>query len=123
MSEISFKSKYQQLYKIQQISRKLDIPKSTLRFWEKELEGFILPVRTSGGQRRYTMEHLSIIIEISRMRKQGMSISEIKQKLSYGCEEKKNHFVTSPIDLLADQVSELVKKEIKRFFETEFSNS
>ena len=41
-------------------------------------------------------------------------LSEIKQKLSYGCEEKKNYFVTSPIDLLADQVSELVKKEIKR---------
>ena len=123
MSEISHKSKYQQIYTIQQISRKLDIPKSTLRFWEKELEGFILPVRTPGRQRRYTMEHLSIIIEISRMRKQGMSISEIKQKLSYGCEEKKNYFVTSPIDLLADQVSELVKKEIKRFFEIKFSNS
>ena len=38
---------------IAEISNKLKIPKHTLRFWEKEFHGMIVPLRTQGGQRRY----------------------------------------------------------------------
>ena len=110
-------------FTIQEISNRLDIPKPTLRFWEKELDGIIAPIRTPGGQRRYNARHISVIQEIHNLRKDGMSINDIKIKLSPGREEKSAYSVPSPIDSLAEQVSELVKKEIKRFFETEFSNS
>lgn len=49
---------------IQQLSAKLNVPKPTLRFWEKEFEGILLPLRTNGGQRRCTSEHVSVIEEI-----------------------------------------------------------
>jgi len=48
----------EQFYTIQQLSVKLQIPNPTLRFWEKELKGIIIPLRTQGGQRRYSIENL-----------------------------------------------------------------
>ena len=75
--EMSMTDKSEPLFTIQQISLKLDIPKSTLRFWEKELDGFILPIRTSGGQRRYGLEDLSIIGKVKELRTRGMSLTEI----------------------------------------------
>ena len=108
---------------IQEISNRLNIPKPTLRYWEKELDGIIVPIRTPGGQRRYSSEHISVIEEINNLRKEGMSIRDIKNKLGNACEENRVNLTVSPIDSLANQVSEIVKQEIKRFLETEFSNS
>ena len=109
----------EQLFTIQQISRKLNIPKPTLRFWEKELDGIINPFRTPGGQRRYTLEHLSLIQKINRMRKQGMRLSEIKTKLNNLNAEMK--LPTNPVDLdvLVERVSQVVKSEIYRLLNHE----
>ena len=49
----------EQLFTIQQLSKKLNIPKPTLRFWEKELEGIFVPLRTRGGQRRYRQSEVA----------------------------------------------------------------
>ncbi len=68
----------EQFHSIQQLSTKLNISKTTLRFWEKEFEGILLPLRTNGGQRRYTPEHVSIIGEIKMLKKAGLSLAKIK---------------------------------------------
>ena len=105
----------EQLLTIQQISLKLDIPKSTLRFWERELDGLIMPIRTSGGQRRYSLINLSLIGKIKEFRDMGMSLAEIKSKF-----RRDNQFVVkqpSPdnFDRLAERVAELIKKEVYTF--------
>ena len=69
---------------IQQVSQRLDIPKPTLRFWEKEFEGILVPLRTNGGQRRYAAEHIFIIEEIRMLKKAGLTLVEIKRKLGKG---------------------------------------
>ena len=109
----------EELFTIQQISRKLNIAKPTLRFWEKELNGIIVPLRTPGGQRRYTQEHLSIIQKINRMRKQGMSLSEIKTRLNNFNPEMT--LPTNPVDfeILVERVTEVVKTEIYRMLNNE----
>ena len=109
----------EQLFTIQQISRKLNIPRTTLRFWEKELDGIINPLRTAGGQRRYTTEHLSTIQKIHRMRKQGMRLSEIKTKLNNLNAEMK--LPTNPVDfeVLVERVTQVVKSEIYRLLNHE----
>jgi DNA-binding transcriptional MerR regulator len=109
----------EQHFTIQQISRKLNIPKPTLRFWEKELDGIIVPLRTPGGQRRYTIEHLSLIQKIQRMRKQGMRLSDIKTKLNNLNAEMK--LATNPVDfeVLVERVTEVVKTEIYRMLNHE----
>ncbi len=104
---------------IQQASQRLKVTKHTLRFWEKELDGLIVPLRTQGGQRRYTPEHLFIVEEIRRLKRKGLSLVHIKNKLdnSYNAEEDNSN--SQRIDLLANQIAEIVKSAIYRFFEGE----
>jgi DNA-binding transcriptional MerR regulator len=112
------------LYSIQQLSTKLNIPKPTLRFWEKEFEGILLPMRTPGGQRRYAPEHLFIIQKIKMLKKEGLSLMEIKTKLkkaqmpNVGYPESGNEH-TDRIDLLVERVAGAVKMEVLRFFRSE----
>ena len=114
----------EQLHSIQQLSTKLDIPKPTLRYWEKEFEGILLPLRTEGGQRRYAAEHVSIIEEILMLKKAGLSLIEIKERLE---KRKASGFDMNRtgnedfngIDGLAERVADVVKSEILRFFQEE----
>jgi len=103
------------LLTIRQLSLRLNIPRPTLRFWEKELEGILVPLRTGGGQRRYSVETISVIEEIKRLRERGMSLLEIKRKLSNS--DKGGSPNSNRIDLLAERVAEVVKAELNRFFE------
>ncbi len=59
---------------IQEVSQRLKVTKHTLRFWEKELGAIIVPLRTQGGQRRYTRKHISMIEEIQKLRGMGVNI-------------------------------------------------
>ena len=106
-----------QLFTIQQLSNRLNIPKPTLRFWEKELEGIFVPHRTQGGQRRYTEEHIGTIEEIKKLKNKGMSLMDIKRTFHNRREEGDPN--AARIDLLLDRITEVVKAEISNFFEKE----
>ncbi|MBM4329734.1 MAG: MerR family transcriptional regulator [Deltaproteobacteria bacterium] len=105
-----------QLLTISEISERLKIPKHTLRFWEKELPGLFVPVRTRGRQRRFTSENVAAIEEIKRLRERRMSLTEIKRRLN----ERHPQEVSSSnkIDQLATRVAEVVKAEVYNFFES-----
>lgn len=47
-------------YSIKEVSEMLDIPDSTLRYWEKEFKE-VAPKKTSGGVRQYTEADISQI--------------------------------------------------------------
>jgi DNA-binding transcriptional MerR regulator len=102
------------LFSIAEISKKLKVPKHTLRFWERELNGTIVPLRTQGGQRRYAAEHISVIETIKKLRVKGASLSQIKQALTNGYQEGQAQ--PDRIDLLATRVAEVVKTEVYNFF-------
>ena len=106
-----------QLFTIQQLSNRLNIPKPTLRFWEKELEGIFVPHRTRGGQRRYSAEHIATIEEIKNLKNKGMSLMDIKRNFHNRREESDPN--AARIDLLLDRITEVVKAEIASFFENE----
>ena len=105
----------EQLLTIQQISLKLDIPKSTLRFWEKELDGFIVPIRTPGGQRRYSLINLSLIGKVKEFRDMGMGLAEIKSKLQADNKLVAKKPSLDNFERLAERVAELIKKEVYNF--------
>ena len=92
-----------------------EFPKPTLRFWEKELEGISVPVRTRGGQRRYSVETISVIEGIQRISERGMSLPEIKRDLSNS--DRGGNSNSNRIDLLAARVAEVVRAEVNRFIE------
>jgi DNA-binding transcriptional MerR regulator len=106
--------KTDQLFTILQVSEKLKVPKPTLRFWEKELNGLFVPLRTHGGQRRYTAQNLLVLEEIKRGRESGLSLPEIGERIHRTCE--KEEVPSSKIDLLATRVAEVVKTEVYNFF-------
>jgi DNA-binding transcriptional MerR regulator len=102
------------LLTILQVSEKLKVPKPTLRFWEKELSGVVVPLRTHGGQRRYTTQNVLVLEEIKRCRESGLSLPEIGERIHRGCEREE--VPSSKIDLLATRVAEVVKTEVINFF-------
>lgn len=111
-----------QFSSIKQISQKLSIPKPTLRFWEKEFKGILIPLRTNGAQRRYTPEHVSIIEKIKSLKEARLSLVEIKGKLGKGqIAEAGNQWSederTNGIVLLAERMAKVVKMEVRKFFE------
>jgi DNA-binding transcriptional MerR regulator len=105
------------LFTIQQVSTKLNIPKPTLRFWEKELDGILVPIRTQGQQRRYNLEHLATIGMVRELREKGMSLAEIKEQNNNT--NKGDNSNSKRIDLLVARVTEVVRAEVNRFFEEE----
>lgn len=107
---------HEQIFTIQQVSLMLRLPKPTLRFWEKEFNDLIVPLRTQGGQRRYTLDHISLIEKIKKLREDGMPIFEIKK---YFKNHFRNHDSSSEfeeIDFLADHIAKIVRAEIFNFF-------
>jgi DNA-binding transcriptional MerR regulator len=110
---------HEHIFTIQQLSLKLNIPKSTLRFWEKELDGIIAPLRTQGGQRWYTSGHISIIKQIRGLKGKGMTLAEIKRELNNSDKASRTHLNSSRMDSLANRVAEVVREEVYRFFERE----
>ena len=104
----------EQEFTISEVSRITNTPCHTLRFWEKEFTGILEPLRTKGGQRRYTEETVVLIEQIRRFREDGISLARIKRSLDCGEEEPVVHDVK--IDLLAKRVSAIIRNEIYNFF-------
>ena len=100
---------------ISQLSALLNVSKPTLRFWEKEFKGILVPLRTGGGQRRYTVEHVDIVKEIRTLKKTGLRLDEIRSNLK----ERNSGDDGDPeeIDYLAERVAEMVKKEIVKYLQ------
>jgi DNA-binding transcriptional MerR regulator len=109
----------QKMLTIKEVSQWLGVSRHTLRFWEKELSGIIVPLRTKGGQRRYTLEHLFLIDEIKRLKKKGLSLVDIKENFTQNNNSPHESSDANRIDLLANQIADIVRSAIYNFFKHE----
>lgn len=76
------------LLAIGNVSKLLEIPAYTLRYWEKEFNGFLNPNRSEGKQRKYENGDINLLIKIKKLLKEERySIAGARQKLQ---EEKTN---------------------------------
>ena len=100
---------------IQQVSKRSGVSTHTLRFWEKELEGIIVPVRTKGGQRRYTLEDLLVIEEIKSLKAKSLSLADIKRELNQRFNSDEEHYNHQRADVLANKIAEIVRSAIFNF--------
>ena len=54
----------------------------TLRYWEREFAGYLNPIRTKGGQRRYKTEDISTVFVLKKLLRDDMfSIAGARQHL------------------------------------------
>lgn len=72
-------------YRIQEVSEKLQVQRSTIRYWETEFPELIKPKRTNGGQRRYSNEDIDKLREIKDiLYRKNRTISEARNILRKG---------------------------------------
>lgn len=95
----------------------MGVPKPTLRFWEKAFVGILAPTRSDGGQRRYTARDIEIISEITRLKDEGRSLSEIGDLLSGESQDHGDKEEIDSIDILARRIADAVTIEVSRFLE------
>lgn len=72
MSESSRNNKTGQAVSISMASRITGVEVHTLRYWEREFEGFLNPVRTRGGQRRYRSDDIQTVFTLKRLLRDEM---------------------------------------------------
>ena len=104
------------LYSIGQVNAITGIPKPTIRYWEKEFEGYLEPLRTTGNQRRYDERAISDLEKINYLVKvQGYTIEGARRKLELLRKVETSDVPASdPIAELARAMSQyLLKKLVK----------
>jgi len=101
------------LYSISQVNALTGVPKSTIRFWEKEFQNFLTPLRTAGNQRRYDTEMVSTIEIINRLvNLEGYTLDGARRKMVEKPEvvpEGKPH---KQLDGLAQTMSDYLLKKL-----------
>ena len=105
------------LFTIQEVSEQLELPKHTLRFYEKEFNGMLVPIRTKGGQRRYSLENIFVLKQIITQKKEGKSLSEIRDVINIKLGAKSITLDDAAVDFLVSRVVKLVKAELYEFME------
>lgn len=70
---------------INDVSKRLDIPAHTLRYWEKQFPVAIKPTTGAGGRRYYRVETVNRLVVIKDLLyNRGMTIAGVKKMLRDG---------------------------------------
>ncbi len=91
-------------YSIKEASELTDVPAHTLRLWERKIPGFLQPVRTSGGQRRYTEDCLEKIRKLDYyVNHKGMTLVGAQRMIEEGLEPEVDREPDLKDKVLADK--------------------
>ena len=103
------------LYSISQVNALTGVPKSTIRFWEKEFIDFLIPLRTSGNQRRYSRETVDVIKNINNLVNQdGYTLDGARRQLANQNGEGKDSESNPDVNLsdLAETMSDFLLQKM-----------
>jgi DNA-binding transcriptional MerR regulator len=82
-------------YSIGEVSRMLDLPVSTVRFWENEFN-ILKPMKNKKGNRLFTATDIKNLMIIQRLLKEeGMTLAGVKRKMSGKWDEANHNFEIS----------------------------
>jgi len=88
------------LYPIREVSNLTGVNSITLRAWERRY-GLVEPVRTDGGHRLYTLEHIEKIKTAVKLTEEGIPISQVKGRLSQAVPQVKEEIHQGDYDYLS----------------------
>mgnify|MGYP000181291972 CR=1 FL=1 len=69
-------------YTIDEVASHLGVKPSTIRYWESVYNKFLHPSRTTGNQRRYTVEDIKILETIKKYKELGYTSKGVINLLS-----------------------------------------
>jgi DNA-binding transcriptional MerR regulator len=79
-------------YSIGEVSRMIEVPVSTVRFWENEFD-ILKPMKNKKGNRMFTATDLKNLMIIHRLLKEeGMTLAGVKKKLNGKWDEADNKY-------------------------------
>jgi DNA-binding transcriptional MerR regulator len=79
-------------YSIGEVSKMLDVPVSTVRFWENEFD-ILKPMKNKKGNRMFTATDTKNLMIIHRLLKEeGMTMAGVKKKLTVKWDEADHKF-------------------------------
>ncbi len=108
------------LYSIKETSELTDVPSHTLRLRDRKVPGFLSPVRTKGGQRRYTETCLERIRKLDYyVNHKGMTLVGAQRLIEEGVEpegadpELKDRILSDKrVRQAVDEIVTLIRKRI-----------
>lgn len=84
---------------INEVSKELDVPAHTLRYWEKQFPGAIRPVTGAGNRRYYRRETVEKLRAIkSLLYDKGMTIAGVKKILHNGTFNAESNIAKKPVN-------------------------
>ena len=110
------------LYSISQVNALTGVPKSTIRFWEREFKDFLSPLRTVGNQRRYDRQTVEVIERINKMvNVEGFTLDGARRKLrdTGGQRETPDGDAAARLDQLAATMSDYLLQKLFERVRTE----
>jgi DNA-binding transcriptional MerR regulator len=70
---------------INEVSKQIDVPAHTLRYWEKQFPAAVKPATGAGGRRYYRPDTIAALEQIKHLLyKKGMTISGVKKMIKDG---------------------------------------
>ena len=102
------------LISIGDVSKIIGVPPHTIRYWEREFPGFLIPPRTLGRQRRYgSVQIVSIKKIYSMLKEDGYSIAGAKRALANQNREAAVNSIPNGIDqATAEKIILLLKQQL-----------
>ena len=95
-------------YSIGEVSKMLDVPVSTVRFWENEFD-ILRPMKNKKGNRMFTsndVRNLTIIHKL--LKEEGLTMAGVKKKLSGKWDETDHKFeITESLNKIKDLLLEM----------------
>ncbi len=84
---------------INEVSKELDVPAHTLRYWEKQFPSAIRPVTGAGNRRYYRKEMVEKLRSIkSLLYDKGMTIAGVKKILHNGSFDAETNVAKTPVN-------------------------
>ncbi len=103
------------LYSISQVNALTGVPKSTIRFWEKEFKDFLIPFRTAGNQRRYDAQAVEMIEKINQLvNHEGYTLEGARRQVNEQSNQQAStkEESSSHLDNLAETMSDYLLKKL-----------
>ncbi len=94
-------------FSINEVSRLTGVPAHTIRFWEKDFGAYLKPLRTVGGQRRYSSSDVDVIEQIRHFRyERKYTVAGTIEELDRG------PLGTPEIERIVDEMTRLIKRKV-----------